>query len=68
MTDYLVKHTSKRLFPSLARDERKRLMFNILLVVMTCLVSAGGLAVWMLWAGASHAHLDLGAGLSLWSN
>jgi hypothetical protein len=67
MTDYLVKRTSKLLFPSLARDERKRLMRNILLVVMACLVSAGGLAVWILWAGASNAHLDLDAGLSLWS-
>ena len=67
MTDYLVKHTSKLLFPSLARDERKRLMFNILLVVMACLVTTGGLSVWMLWAGPSNAHLDLGAGLSFLS-
>jgi hypothetical protein len=66
MTEYFVKRTSKLLFPSLARDERKRLMRNILLVVVACLVSVGGLSAWMLSAGTSGGHFDLNPDLSLW--
>jgi hypothetical protein len=66
MTEYLVRHTSKLLFPSLARDERKRLMRNILLVAATCLISAGGLSVWMLLAGAGGGHFAFSPDLSLW--
>ncbi|HLX96188.1 MAG TPA: hypothetical protein VKU37_10640 [Verrucomicrobiae bacterium] len=67
MTEYFVKRTSKLLFPSLARDERKRLMRNILLVVAACLVSAGGLSVWMLSASVSSGHLIVSPDLSLWT-
>jgi hypothetical protein len=66
MTEYFVKRTSKLLFPSLARDERKRLMRNILIVLVACLVSAGGLSVWMLAAGTGGGHLLLSPDLSLW--
>jgi hypothetical protein len=64
MTEYFVKHTSKLLFPSLARDQRKRRMHIILMVVATCLFSAGGLSVWMMSASSSHSLLF--PGLSLW--
>ncbi|MGA2685137.1 MAG: hypothetical protein ABSF51_08800 [Verrucomicrobiota bacterium] len=66
MTEYFVKRTSKLLFPSLARDERKRVMRNILLVVVACLVSAGGLSAWMLSAGTSGGHFIVSPDLSLW--
>jgi hypothetical protein len=66
MTEYFVKRTSKRLFPSLARDERKRLICNVLLVMFACLVSAGGLSAWMLLAGASGGHCFVSPNLSLW--
>jgi hypothetical protein len=64
MTEYFVRHTSKLLFPSLARDQRRRRMRIILLVVATCLFSAGGLSVWLMSASSSH-NLVL-PDLSLW--
>jgi hypothetical protein len=67
MTEYFVKRTSKLLFPSLARDERKRLMRNILIVLVACLVSAGGLSVWMLAASVSGGHIAINPDLSLWT-
>ncbi len=64
MTDYLVRRTSKLLFPSLARDERKRLMRNILLVLVACVISAGTLSVWMLSASISGGHIIMNPDLS----
>jgi len=55
MTEYFVKHTSKLLFPSLARDQRRRRMHIILMVVSACLFSAGILSMWMMSAGSSHS-------------
>jgi hypothetical protein len=55
MTEYFVNHTSKLLFPSLARDQRRRRIRNILLVVTACLFSAGALSTWMMSAGSSHS-------------
>ena len=57
MTRTFVRHTGKLLFPNLARDQRKRLMHNILLVLTACLISAGGLSVWMMSAGVSAGHV-----------
>jgi hypothetical protein len=54
MTEYFVKHTSKLLFPSLARDQRRRRMRIILMVVTACLFSTGGLSMWMMSASSSH--------------
>ncbi len=65
MTEYFVKHTGKLLFPSLARDQRMRRMRIILLVVCTCLFSAGGLSVWMM-SGSSSSHNIIWPELSLW--
>jgi hypothetical protein len=64
MTEHFVKHTSKLLFPNLARDQRLRRMRIILLVVISCLFTAGGLSVWML--SASSSHNLLWPDLSLW--
>ena len=47
MTEYIVRHTGKVLFPHLARDQRKRLMTVIVLVLATSFASAGGLVMWM---------------------
>jgi hypothetical protein len=66
MTEYIVKHSSKLLFPNLARDQRIRRMRIVLLVVCTCLFSAGGLSVWMMSGGASSSHSIIWPDLSLW--
>jgi hypothetical protein len=64
MTGYFVKHTSKLLFPSLARDQRIRRMRIILMVVTACMFSAGALSMWMMSAGSSHSFVL--PDLSLW--
>ena len=51
MTAYLVKRTGKLLFPHLARDQRRNLMSNLILVLMFSLVVAGTLAMVMLRYG-----------------
>ena len=48
MTEYLVKRTGKLLFPHLARDQRNQLLLIILLVLVSSLSAAGGLAMWMM--------------------
>ncbi|HUA36873.1 MAG TPA: hypothetical protein VMA35_00580 [Candidatus Sulfopaludibacter sp.] len=58
-----MKHTSKLLFPNLARDQRLRRMRLILLVGISCLFTAGGLSVWMM--SASNGHNLLWPNLSL---
>jgi hypothetical protein len=57
MTEYLVKHGSKLLFPHLARDQRKRRLSIILLVSMASLVSAGVLALWMALNGTDISRI-----------
>ena len=57
MTKYVVRNTGKLLFPHLARDQRKRRMQIILLVLVVCLFSIGGLSVWMMSAGVSAGHI-----------
>ena len=66
MTEYFVKHTSKLLFPHLARDQRKRRMFVILVVTMTTLSTAGALAAWMASTGFDVSRIVSIQGLSLW--
>ena len=51
MNTYLVKRTGKLLFPHLARDQRKNLMSNLILVLMFSLVVAGTMAMVMLRYG-----------------
>jgi hypothetical protein len=48
MTEYLVKRTGKLLFPHLARDQRNQQLLIILLVLVSSLSAAGGLAMWMM--------------------
>ncbi|MGB7747972.1 MAG: hypothetical protein WBN75_11865 [Verrucomicrobiia bacterium] len=48
MTKYLLNHTSKLLFPHLARDQRKQQLKVIMLVFITSLCCAGSLAMWMI--------------------
>jgi hypothetical protein len=43
----IVRLTGKLLFPNLARDQRKRLMAVIMLVLMASLCTAGALTMWM---------------------
>jgi hypothetical protein len=64
MTEHFVKHTSKMLFPNLARDQRIRRLRVILLVLSACLFSAGVLSVWLISASASHNVIM--PDLSLW--
>ncbi len=47
MTDYIVRRTGKLLFPHLARDQRNRLLFTILLILATSLSTTMGLIMWM---------------------
>ena len=66
MTEYLVKHGSKLLFPHLARDQRKRRMSIILLVTVSGLFSAGVLALWMALTGTDISRTHLFHDLFLW--
>jgi hypothetical protein len=52
MTEFIVKHTGKLLFPHLARDQRRNLLFTILLVLAASASAAGSLVMWM----ASYRH------------
>jgi hypothetical protein len=65
MTEYFVKRTGKLLFPHLARDQRKRRMFIILVVAVISLSSAGTLAAWMAAAGII-GHGGLFPNVPLW--
>ena len=47
MTEYIVKRTGKLLFPHLARDQRKQLLFTIMLVLVASFSAAGSLIAWM---------------------
>ncbi len=52
MTEYLVKRTGRLLFPHLARDQRRHLLFISFLVLMVSLSAAASLVMWM----ASYRH------------
>jgi hypothetical protein len=47
MTEYFVKRTGKLLFPHLARDQRRRMLFIVSLVMMTSLFATSTLVMWM---------------------
>ena len=47
MTGSIVKRTGRLLFPHLARDQRKRQITIILLVLATSLLTAGLLVAWI---------------------
>ncbi|HLZ55076.1 MAG TPA: hypothetical protein VKS19_11400 [Verrucomicrobiae bacterium] len=66
MTEYFVKHGSKLLFPHLARDQRKRRLSIILLVLGASLFSAGVLAFWMALTGFDASRMLSFRDLSLW--
>lgn len=66
MTEYLVNHGSKLLFPHLARDQRKRRMSIICLVLGASLCSAGVLALWMALTGVDVSRMVSLRDLSLW--
>ena len=50
MTTYLYKNVGKKLFPHLARDQRKQLMSKIFLVLSASFVATGSLVMWMIGA------------------
>jgi len=54
MTEYLMKHTGKLLFPHLARDQRKQKMTIILLVLGTSLSVAYVMAMLMWMKSGRH--------------
>ena len=47
MSEYLVRRTGKLLFPHLARDQRRHLLFITFLVVVASFSAAGSLVMWM---------------------
>jgi hypothetical protein len=47
MTEYFMKRTGKLLFPHLARDQRRHLLFITFLVLVASLSAAGSLVMWM---------------------
>ena len=47
MADYLVRRVGKLLFPRLARDQRKRRLSQIALVLLTSVTAVWGLVSWM---------------------
>ncbi len=47
MTEYLVRRTGKLLFPHLARDQRRHLMFITFLVLFASFSAAASLVMWM---------------------
>ena len=66
MTEFLVKHGSKLLFPHLPRDQRKRRMSIICLVLGASLFSAGVLALWMTLTGVDVSRFHLLPDSSPW--
>ena len=66
MTEYLVKRTSKLLFPGLARDQRKRRLRMILLVAAACLFTAGMLSAWIMCVSINGGHAVIMPVSSLW--
>ncbi len=48
MTEFIVKRTGKLLFPHLARDQRRHMMFIVTLVLTTSLSAAYLLTMWMI--------------------
>jgi len=56
MTEYLVKRTSKLLFPGLARDQRKRRLRMILLVAAACLFTTSMLSAWIMCVSINGGH------------
>jgi len=66
MTEYLVKRTSKLLFPGLARDQRKRRLRMILLVAAACLFTTGMLSAWIMCVSVNGGHAVIMPVSSLW--
>jgi hypothetical protein len=66
MTEYIVNHTGKLLFPGLARDQRKRRLRVILLVAAACLFSAGMLSAWIMCVSINGGHAVLMPDMSFW--